>query len=154
DQGQYVIIYNAANVAGPINLELRTVDAQGKEITLSDARYGAAAQEVVNLVAPTTLRPLDPEYQRLATDVGRQIGGIDKLKDAQESANRQDLTLLNSTTGWDARLTALAAKASALSPDTGLPTDALYGMFRAGLPTNKTELAHLSSDAVGMALNA
>jgi hypothetical protein len=153
DQGQYVVNYNTA-AGTPINLELRTVDAQGKEITLSDVRYGAATQEVVNLVAPTTLRPLDAEYQRLSADITKQIGSIDKLKSAQETEDRQDLTLLNSTTGWDARLTALAAKASAISLDTGLSTDVLYGMFRAGLPTDKTELARLSSDAVGMALNA
>src|SRR5262245_26627250 len=78
DQGQYVVNY--ASDGNPINLELRTVDAQGKEITLSDTRYGAAAQEVVNLVAPATLRPLNAEYQRLAADITKQIGSIDKLK--------------------------------------------------------------------------
>src|SRR5262245_57536487 len=72
-QGHYSLTYTPG--AGQINLELRTVDAQGKEIALSDARYGAAQQELANLVAPTTLRPLDSEYQRLTADVGKQIGG-------------------------------------------------------------------------------
>jgi hypothetical protein len=152
DQGQYILSYNPG--ANPINLELRTMDAQSKEITLSDARYGAAAQEVVNLIAPTAMRPLDAEYQRLTADVGKQIGGIDKLKDAQESADRQDLTLLNAGTGWDARTLVLAVDAAQLAGDSGIPADALYGMFRAGLPTDKNALAQLSSDAVGMALNA
>jgi hypothetical protein len=152
EQGQYTLSYNPA--VGQTNLELRTLDARGKEIALSDARYGAGQKETANLIAPTAVRPLDPEYQRLAADVGKQVGGIDKLRTAQEGADRQDLTLLNSTTGWDARLVALAANASAVSADTGIPADALYALFRAGLPTDKNELARLGADAVGMALNA
>jgi hypothetical protein len=151
-QGQYTLSYNSGAAAA--NLELRAVDAQGKEVTLADAHYGAAQQEVVNLIAPTTLRPLASEYDRLAAEVGRQIGGIDKLKAAQESADRQDLTLLNTITGWDARPLALAAQATAIGTDTGIAPVVLYALFRAGLPTDKNELARLRPDAIKMALNA
>ena len=78
--------------------------------------------------------------------------GIGDLAKAEESAARQDLTLLNRTTGWDARLIALAASAAQASTVSGLGTDVLYAMFRAGLPNNLAQLALVSTDTVTAAL--
>lgn len=149
-QGVYAMPYSAGGAA--VNLEVRAVDSQGNETPLSETKFNAGKTEALNLVAPATIQPLAPEYQRLSTDVVKQIGDINKLGGAQEVGERQDLTLLNQSTGWDARLIALAANANKTSSETGISQEALYGMYRAGLPTDKQQLAQLSVDTVEKAL--
>jgi Salmonella virulence plasmid 28.1kDa A protein len=106
----------------------------------------------LNLVVPAKVQPLAPEFQRLSADMEKSIGGIANLGQAQEGAARQDLTLLNQTTNWDARLVALAATAAKQAAATGLGQDILYALFRLGLPTNPALLASVSSDTVQQAL--
>jgi hypothetical protein len=150
NQGFYALSYPVNGNA--VNLEVRAIDAQGKEISLSDTKRNAGKNEVLNLVAPTAVQPLAPEYQRLTRDLRQQLDGLEQLATAQENSDRQDLTLLHHATGWDARLIALAASSVKLSPETGIPQDALYAMFRVGLPTDKDQLAQMDSKAVEKAI--
>ncbi|MGA2704759.1 MAG: neuraminidase-like domain-containing protein [Isosphaeraceae bacterium] len=150
--GHYALSYSAG--AGTVNLEVRAVDAQGKEITLCDTQYGAGPHEVLNLVAPMSIRPLEPEYQRLTADLLVHVGSLDKLGSAREDDEQKDLTLLSVATGWDVSHIELAANAHALTRPAGISPDILYALFRAGLPTDKNQLARESIDAVGQALNA
>jgi peptidoglycan hydrolase-like protein with peptidoglycan-binding domain len=152
EQGSYALPYDPGGKAA--NLEVRIVEAEGEEIPLCATKYNAGKQEVLNLVAPVSVRPLAAEYQRLTADLDQQLGGLDKLADACENADRQDFTVLNRAAGWDARLIALAATAVNLGadPEVGLSQEALYGLFRAGLPTDKLQLALLSAEAVDQAL--
>ncbi len=149
-QGFYALSYDTGGK--PANLEARVVNVQGQEISISGVKYNASEKETLNLVAPTNARPLAAEYQRLSADLSQQIGGQAKLGDAREKGDRRDLTMLSQATGWDARLIALAATASKLSADTGISQDALYALYRAGLPTDKQGLAHVSPVAAGKAL--
>jgi Glycosyl hydrolases family 18/Salmonella virulence plasmid 28.1kDa A protein len=152
DQGDYSLMYNPG--AGPLNLEIRTLDTQGKEITLSAPKFNAASSERLDLVAPSAnVQPLTPEFQRLSTDLGKQIGGGANLGQAQETSGRQDLTLLFENTGWDARLIALASNAANLIHPTGLGHDVLYALLRAGLPSDPQKLCLVSPTAVQKALN-
>jgi hypothetical protein len=148
-QGFYAIPYNPGGQ--PANIEIRVLNPEGNEVSLSNAKFNVGKQEILNLVAPANIQPLTAEYQRLTADLGKQTGGA-RLGDARENDDRQDLTLLRRTTDWDARLIALAATANKLSADTGIPQDALYALYRAGLPLDKQRLAHVSSVAVGKAL--
>jgi hypothetical protein len=149
-QGLYALPYNAGDKT--INLEVRAVDPEGKEIPLSDTKFNAAREEALNLVAPATVQPLAAEYHRLSTDLGKQIGDLSKLAGARETGERQDLTVLNQSTGWDARLIALAANATRIGSETGIPQEALYGLYRAGLPTDVEQLVQLSVGMVEQAL--
>ncbi|MHB8655043.1 MAG: neuraminidase-like domain-containing protein [Terriglobia bacterium] len=149
-QGVYSITYAPGNSA--INLEIRAVDSQGKELAISSIKYSAGTQETLNLIAPSSLQPLAPEYQRLAADMDKQIGGIAKLGQAQEGADRQDLTMINQSTNWDARLVALAGTAAQQTTTTGLGQDALYALYRVGLPSDPTHLAMVPSGTVQAAL--
>jgi hypothetical protein len=151
DQGIYAIPYNPGDQT--VNLEIRAVDAQGKETPLSATKTNAEKREVLNLVAPSSLKPPDPEYQRLTADLTKQLGSLDKLAQATEGVKRQDVTLLHRTTGWDARLIALAATAVKLAPETKVPANVLYAAFRTGLPTGKAELASVGVDALEKALS-
>jgi hypothetical protein len=150
-QGNYSLSYELSQGQVP-NLQLRVVDSQNNEVTISTTKFTAQKQEVLNLVVPGSVQPLAPEYQRLAADMDTHIGGIGKLGQAQENAGRQDLSLLNQTTGWDARLLALASSAASLVPTTGIGQDVLYALLRAGLPTDPQKLALVSPTAVGKAL--
>lgn len=149
-QGGYVLSYDPGGKAA--NIEVRCVDTQGKEIALSYTKFNAEKGEVLNLVAPAAVQPLAPEFQRLSADLIQQVGNLEKLADAQEHEERQDLTLLHQATGWDARLIALCALAVKRCSETGIPQGSLYGLFRAGLPTEKQKLALVSSEAVEKAL--
>ena len=149
--GLYQTQYNVEK--GPANIEIRAVGAEG-EVPLSKTRFAADTRTVFNLAAPAAIQPLAPEYARLSADVTREIGSMAQLASARESDGREDLTVLNRSTGWDARVLGLASKAAVLGADSavGLPQDVLYGLFRAGLPTDKALLARVSEEAVGRAL--
>ena len=152
--GLYAMPYDPAGKA--LGLEIRAVDPAGKEVPLSRTMHDVNEQPrtIVNLVAPRKVQPLGSEYQRITADVAPQVGTIQQLTKARENAERQDLTVLNRQTGWDARLIALVATAGKLSADPAvkLPQEALYGLFRAGLPSDKLKLAQISPAAVEKAL--
>jgi hypothetical protein len=147
--GSYALSYEAD---GQVNLELRGVDASGREVALSEPKFGAARAERLRLVAPAALRPLAPEFARLAGDVAAIAGDEQALAGAREGDGRRDLGIVAATTGWDARLLALAAAATRLSAETKLPAEALYGLFRTGLPTDPQRLARVDAKLVDEAL--
>jgi hypothetical protein len=149
--GSYSIGY-AAPASGTANLQVRVLDSSGSEVTLSNTKYSAATQEVLNLVVPSTVQPLEPEFQRLSSDMKKSIGGIANLAQAQENAGQQDLTLLNQSTNWDARLTALGALSAQHAQTTGIQQEALYALFRFGLPTDPGTLATVPSATIHQAL--
>lgn len=152
DEGFYELKYGRGREGGGPNLEVRALDAEGEEVSLSTTRFRAERHEVMNLVAPSSLRPTAPEYQRITTDLGQRLGDLDELAGARESGERRDVTLLHRETGWDARLVALAARAVELRAETGIRRDALYGLFRAGLPTDAARLARVAPASVREAL--
>ena len=152
--GRYSFAYDSAGK--PLSLEVRAVDGAGEEISLSKPvnDLPGDARPALNLVAPSALQPLAPEYKRLADAVTPLVGELRKLADSQESAEQQDLTVLNRATGWDARLLACAASAQRLNADedVDLSGEALYGLLRAGLPSDKLLLAQVAPDVAERAL--
>jgi hypothetical protein len=150
-EGNYSLIWPTRERQGS-NLQLRAVDAQGQEVVISNTKFNAQSQEVLNLVVPSSVQPLAAEFQRLSADMQRSIDGVARLALAEESSARQDLTLLNQSTGWDARLLALAAMAASRAQATGLGQDVLYALFRVGLPTDPSLLALVPASTVNQAL--
>jgi hypothetical protein len=148
--GAYSLPYSTAGK--PVNLEVRAVDSTGNEVSLSETKFNAAKQETINLVAPRTVQAVPSEFARLRSDVESQIGSLDRLASAQETGERQDLTLLANATGWDARLIAFAASGSKLSSETGIPQDALYAAHRVGLPTDPEHLAEVPQETFAQVL--
>jgi Neuraminidase-like domain len=132
----------------PANIEVRAVNVSGEEVSLSKILKNAGEREVLNLVAPSNVRTMQAEFTRLAADLQPHVGELARLANARETDEQADLTLLHETTGWDARLIATAAVATRLSApeETALPADALYGLFRAGLPSDKLQLARVTSE--------
>ncbi|MGC2744308.1 MAG: Tc toxin subunit A, partial [Candidatus Angelobacter sp.] len=150
-QGNYSAAYTAQ---GPSpSIQVRVVDSSNKEVTISTTQFNAPASLTLNLVVPSSIQPLAPEFQRLSDDMQKSIGIIAALGQAQETADRQDLTLLNQSTNWDARVIALAATAARQTTTTGLGQDVLYALFRVGLPTDPSQLAMVPSNTVQKALS-
>jgi hypothetical protein len=151
-EGRYVLAY--APGPGAVNLEIRTKDPHdpAKTIPLARPRFAARPLEVLNLVAPAT--PLEPEYRRLSADLTPHVGELRQLAQAREDKERHDLTVLNRATGWDARLIGLAAVTERLvaESETKLPREAVYGLLRAGLPSDKLMLSQLEPDVAEKAL--
>jgi hypothetical protein len=144
--GAFAFTYKVpANVGA--NIQLRVVDPNNKEINVSATKYGAAESETLNVVVPGSVAPLAPEHDRIIASL-RPIGDPSNLAQAVESTARQDLTLLNRTTGWDARLLALSATAAKQAATTGLSHDVLYALFRSGLPSDSATLAMASPNLV------
>ncbi|MBE0465801.1 MAG: hypothetical protein IBX71_01070, partial [Candidatus Desulforudis sp.] len=152
--GRYVFTYDPGDKA--LSLEVRAVDNANKEILLSKPLNDLSTElrAVVNLVAPGNLQPLAAEYRRLSADLTPHVGQLTKLAEARENVERQDLTVLNRATGWDARLIALAAVTERLSadPEVKLPQEAVYGLLRAGLPSDKLLLAQVNPEVAEQAL--
>jgi hypothetical protein len=149
-QGNYSISYGLP--AGPPNLQVRVLDPAGKEITVSNTKFNSQPSETLNLVVPSSVQPPAPEFQRLAADMDKSIGGVANLARAQEGHARQDLTLVNQSTNWDARLVALAATAAQQTAATGMGHDSLYALYRYGLPSDPSLLAMVPSETVRQAL--
>lgn len=152
--GRYAFSYDAGGRAA--SLEVRAVTPDGNEVPLTKPLNDltAEARSNLNVLAPGSLQPLAAEYRRLSADLESHVGDLHTLKDAKEGDQQQDLSVLNRATGWDARLIALAAITERLAadPEVGLPSEALYGLLRAGLPSDKLLLAQVEPDVVEMAI--
>ncbi len=155
--GRYAFSLDAKQLAS--SLEIFAVMTEGGkevgQVPLSKPMSDLARVPGVpmNFVVPVKVGSIDAEYRRLATDLKEHIGNdIGNLKDAKENNDQQDLTVLNRATGWDARLIALASVAQRLVADVKLPPEALYGLLRAGLPSDKLLLAQFDPDIVEVAI--
>lgn len=151
--GQYAFSFDPGGKAA--SLEVRAVKGN-KEIPLSKPLDDLSGESftVLNLLAPLDLQPLDPEYGRLTNDLKPHVGQIKKLADARENSKRQDITVLNRATGWDARLIALTVTTERLRADADVKfsSEALYGLLRSGLPSDKLMLARVNPDVAEKAL--
>jgi len=155
EDGRFRLAYDGGE--GAASLELRAVKRDGTEATLSRPLNDIGADgATLNLIVPSGLQPLAAEYNRLSGDLLPHVGTMAGLAAARETPEQQDITVLNRRTGWDGRVIALAAMAERLAADTdiALPADVLYGLLRAGLPSEKTLLAQIEPDVVGEVLNA
>ena len=152
-QGRYAFRYPAG--AAGLSLEVRAV-AGDRETVLTAPLHDLAGtpRAVVNLAAPSVLQPPAAEYRRLHDALAPHVGTPAKLAGAKEADGRQELSLLNRVSGWDARLLALAATAEQLGgdPEVGLSGEAVYGLLRVGLPSDKRMLARVGADGVKLAL--
>lgn len=152
-QGSYALPYPHDGTRAL--LELLAPGPANQEHSLWELNDDPAAERtILNVIVPADVQPLVSEHQRLTADLQRQLGaGFTNFAKARETATQHDLSILNRSTGWDARVLALAANAARLATDAGLPQEGLYGLFRVGLPTEKSQLAHVSVAAVELALN-
>jgi peptidoglycan hydrolase-like protein with peptidoglycan-binding domain len=151
ERGFYALPYNMNGAAA--NIEVHAFDADGKSVRLSKPKVNADRNEVINLVAPSTVTSQTNEFKLMTDDLSTVIGAdLSKLALARESEDRRDVSLLHQSTDWDARLIATAATAAKVSAATGIAHDALYGAFRAGLPDDTEALAMVSTDAFAAAL--
>ena len=158
DQGFYSLSYGG----DATNLEVRTLNGQGekKEISLSTTKYNAEKYELINLVAPSTIRSIEPEYKRLTEALVEKkvLESLDQLATAKENVEQRDLTILHQATGWDARLIALAATAIKVRDDVRknyqitINPETLYALFRLGLPTDVQQLSLVSRSVIEEAL--
>lgn len=146
----------AFSYTDPANLQLRVLDSLQKEVTISATKFRADTSETLHVVVPENVQPLGSEFFRLSSDMDRIVGGIVALAGARESVERQDLTLLNQVSNWDARIVALAATAAQQTTQLGLSADTtqvLYALYRVGLPTDSQQLSAVSLDVVQAALD-
>jgi hypothetical protein len=137
----------------PINLELRMLQQDGSEVTVTDTLFDVQPGDVVNVVAPTSVQPPATEHAQLTQDTADHLHG-QPLGIARQTPDQPDLSLLQENTGWDARLVALAATADQVSVTTQLAPAAAYALVRAGLPGDPAGLAGVSPAAVERALKA
>ncbi|SMQ78430.1 Putative peptidoglycan binding domain-containing protein [Bacillus sp. OV166] len=151
DLGFYALQYDQ-NI-GTANIEVYTFDQNNKQIRLSNPKLNADRSEVINLDAPSTVQSKANEFTLMAGDLKPIVGNdLSNLAKAKEDNDRQDLSLLYKPTGWDARLIATAAIAAKVNTKTGIGLEALYGAFRAGLPTDSEALAQVTTEAFALGL--
>jgi hypothetical protein len=146
--GQYTAV---TSLSGEVaHLDVRAVGADGREIPLVEP--ACIADGPVDLVVPADRVPApDAEYVRLLAALKPHLDGA-RPSAAREDSDQRDISLLHEATQWDARLIALAATADELSARTGVDPQAVYGMLRAGLPTDPARLARVGREGVGWAL--
>jgi hypothetical protein len=151
-------LYNFAYPNNITNIEIRTVDTKGEEISLSQPKFNPAQRETLNLIAPTAkVQTLESEHQRISTALTAQLNGI-ALSTLNETDTNRDITFLHQATGWDARFVAIAAEANKISTETAklgaesaIPEPVIYGLLRAGLPKDIQQLAQISPESLDAA---
>jgi hypothetical protein len=151
-------LYNFAYPTNINNIEIRAVNNQAEEISLSQPKFNPTQRETLNLIAPTAkVQTLDSEHQRISTDLTAQLNGI-ALSALNETDTNRDITFLHQTTGWDARFVAIAAEANKISTETAklgaesaIPEPVVYGLLRAGLPKDLQQLAQISPESLDAA---
>ncbi|KWC42429.1 hypothetical protein WL51_03575 [Burkholderia ubonensis] len=148
--GAYALSYTTQETP---NVEIYAVDPNGQEVQLSRTKFGAGAEERLDLIAPAEVKPAASEFTRLCAAVSPYLGGnFNELQNALERGPRRDFTLLSNASGWDATALALASEAVDGEGKTGIPAESFYALARAGLPTDPKKLAHTSKQAVADAL--
>ena len=150
DHGFYSIAYDPQ--PGGTNLEMRAATRQGGEVTIGAIKTRADRHEVMNLVVPDAAGKPAREFRSLKTDLDKTVGTRAKLAAVREDDQAADLSAIHSTTGWDARLVALASASAKDSDAHAIDQEALYAMYRAGLPQDPQMLARLTPVAVEKAL--
>jgi hypothetical protein len=148
--GRFALTYPPQ--AASANFDVRLLKADGSEMALTKPLGALSAEQRrrLELIAPADGVKVASEYQRMSADVAAEIGTIEKLAEAVESADRQDITVLARSTGWDARLLALNCWAQRLAAagEVGMSAEALYGLLRVGLPADKRLLAAVKVNLV------
>ncbi|MFE5318470.1 neuraminidase-like domain-containing protein [Paenibacillus sp. NPDC056579] len=153
DRGFYALPYEIEE--GAANLEIRSLDEQNREVRLSNPKMNAERGEVINLVAPSTIKSQANEFALLTADLSKVKGvNIATLAAAQENEDQQDIGMLHQSTEWDARLIVSAAITAQLHNVTGIGHDALYGAVRAGLPHDPEALSLVPPEAFALALRS
>lgn len=146
-RGFYAFTYDRG--PAPPVLEVRLDDPTGTPI--SKPRYDALSYEVMNLVVPSLDRDQTSEFRRLATATAAFLNRA-SIGAAQEIGERRDISFLHNATGWDARLLAMAATAERLAKATKISAEAVYGLLRAGLPSDQEALATIGRESATAAL--
>jgi len=150
DQGLYEFSYPPAT-----NLQIRVVDGDRKELSVSGTKCRPALSDRLNLVVPSRVKPMASEFERLSDDVSRFSGDLLSLGKAKEGGERRDVSLLSCSTNWDARLVALMATAARHTVDAQLPPETaqvLYALYRVGLPSDPQVLSRVPSSLAKTAL--
>jgi hypothetical protein len=136
-EGFYALDYQPTPGA-PSQIEIRVVNDDDAETTISGPMIEGRLHELLNLVVPSSVAPLAPEWDRLSSDVKNVTGGFSRLTTDDDD---EALARAHEHTGWDARLLALAGAAEDIAGSSRLSPDAAYALVRYGLPTQATELA-------------
>ena len=166
EDSSYTFNYTPQNSTTNIEIIAITQDDQ-YSVSLSQTIVNVGPDVKLNLIAPTkttikneqgddieiTLQePLPNEFESLTTDLSQQMSSLDALAQAQETPEKPDLTILHQSTGWDARLIGLTAKAYQNTEKTGIEPQALYALYRNGLPFDTERLALVDPEVVDAAL--
>jgi hypothetical protein len=112
-------------------------------LAASEVRYNASEHETfVVMLDEQAASRLRSEYETLTATLSTIHKG--RLRELQETDDRQDVTYLANKAGWDARAVALAALADQFSGATtvdrtaegGIEPPFFYALFRSGVPAN------------------
>lgn len=148
ESGEY-----GTTLSGSSNIELHVVGSDGREVQLSETKFGLQPEERIDLIAPSGVQPIAAEFTRLTAAVAPHIQDKPNLfKDAIERGGQKDFSLLAGKTGWDRGALAFASVALNLSDHTNIPAEGLYAMARSGLPMDLRKLANMRTQTVANAL--
>jgi len=157
-QGGYEIRFKSTDVRpgkDKPDIQVQVAADDNSTVALSATRYNAGTEENnLDVVIAFESLPRVPEYRKLITDLGVQLGSRDdaelkmRLGTLKEDDNQQDITYLANKTGWDARIVAMSTLASQFSVRTGIEPEFFYALFRAGVPANDSALTQLQPQTV------
>jgi hypothetical protein len=148
-RGRYAVEFPESKVPAelaPPDLQAR-VFADKTFLAASEIRYDATSPAVLDASVPANTPGLPSEYESLLSALEEHYQG--KLRDLEESGERQDVTYLANKTGCEVRTVAMAAAADELAAESGLHPAFYYALLRAGLPAEPDGLYQTDPETSG-----
>lgn len=165
-RGFYSILYSGSN-GKKNNIQIIT-EKDGNEVALCNPIYNLGQRSELNLIVPRNVSQAYSdtvsEFTSLNSDLSNALGDYGNLTDAKEDPNHKQLSALRESTGWNAKLIALASSSQRMSgeiqkmyaecgiEETAISTEVLYGLTRCGMPRDLDSLAGASLDEFEAAL--
>lgn len=145
--GEYTITFKLPQTTEP-DIEVRAYRPDGEgSIARSGIKYNASPVEKLDVIFKAAKIRDDSEFSRLVNDIRVQLNDV-KLSDVKEDEKNNDITYLSNKTGWDSRITAMAAGAHQLGEAMKIDPDHIYALLRSGVPATENDIKSLSTDKV------
>ena len=129
DGGHYEIPYTLENLSTRIDLVVRVMDADEKEVAASPVVYSAGEREVIDLTAEVG-SPLPPsEYEQIRERLTPLLQGLDPSQLTEDQ-----IAYIKGASGLQPRLVGRYFIAAQMAGTTGQSADLFYGLLRAELP--------------------
>ncbi|MFL6292610.1 MAG: neuraminidase-like domain-containing protein, partial [Thermoanaerobaculia bacterium] len=147
-RGRYAVDFPASKLPAEMaKPDLQARISSGETfLAASEILYEATSPAVLDVSVPANTQGLPSEFESLLGAIGEHYKG--KLRDLEESGERQDVTYLANKCGCEVRSVAMAAAADELAAESPIHPAFYYALLRARVPAEPDALYQTDLETV------